>query len=136
MYPDSIVEGHRGAVTGLGAESLEDVDRVDDALSSGRCVVVVNSVCGCAAETLIPALEGASLDESLDWYTVFAGVDDEATEAARSYFEGFGPSSPAVVFLEDGEVDTYLGRGDVMRCSADEFGGHVEDAADRLRSSS
>jgi putative YphP/YqiW family bacilliredoxin len=125
-YPEALVDGHRESVENLGATSLESAEEVDEALGDGRYVVVVNSVCGCAANTLIPTLEATLADTDITAYQVFAGVDDEATATARERFGEYGPSSPAVAIFEDGDVSSYIAREDIL---GDEQGG-VEDLLD------
>lgn len=132
-YPESIVEGHRESVKQAGATSLEDPSQVT-CLDGGRSIVVVNSVCGCASETLIPALEASLADVSDDVsvYTVFAGVDDEVTERARSYFTGCDDSSPSIGFLRDGELVNFVSRADIMSVSPDGLADKIHSLADDL----
>ncbi len=124
-YPEPVIRKHRSRVEATGAEPLTSRDDVEGALRSD-CVVVVNSVCGCAANTLIPALEATLVDRDIDAYQVFAGVDDEATATARERFGEYGPSSPAVAIFEDGDVSSYIAREDIL---GGEQGG-VEDLLD------
>lgn len=122
------MDGHRESVENLGATSLESSEEVDEALGDGRCIVVVNSVCGCAANTLIPALEATLANRDIPAYQVFAGVADEATDAARERFGEYGPSSPAVAIMKDGAVSSYVSRDDIL-------GNEQEDVEDLLRTS-
>lgn len=107
-YPEIMIHSMREELTRLGVEELKTPEQVDAALkdSKGTVMVVVNSVCGCAAGKARPgialALEHEVRPERVT--TVFAGADIEATERARSYFKGFRPSSPSIAILKDGEV--------------------------------
>src|SRR5699024_2230097 len=97
----------RGDVVGAGYEELLSPEQVDEARSrDGRTLVLVNSVCGCAGGIARPAAANAiHYDKRQDHLvTVFAGQDREATEQARTYFEGYPPSSPSMAFLKDGKI--------------------------------
>jgi putative YphP/YqiW family bacilliredoxin len=104
----------REDLTRLGFEELKSVDAVDAAIpnSSGTLMVVVNSICGCAAGKARPgvalALENQPRPNKLA--TVFAGADIEATERARSYMTGYGPSSPSIAMFKDGQLVYMLER--------------------------
>lgn len=126
-YPEPVVNKHKSRVEATGATPLTTSGDVDDALRD-NCVVVVNSVCGCAANTLIPALEATLADRDIEAYQVFAGVDDEATAAARDRFGEHGPSSPAVAVVEGGSVSSYIAREDIL-------GREQEGVEDLLRTS-
>ena len=107
MYPAEIVQPMREELTTLGFEELGTVAAVDEALSKpGTALVVVNSVCGCAAANARPgvrlALAHNSTPEHL--FTVFAGVDREATDHARTKMIPFPPSSPSIALFKDGEL--------------------------------
>jgi len=103
MYPEIMVIPMREELTRLGIEELRTGDAVDHALKAqpGTTMVVVNSICGCAAGRMHPAvrmaLEKARHPDKA--FTVFAGQDTEATERARSYFTGQPPSSPSIALL-------------------------------------
>ena len=107
-YPEIMIRPMREELTRLGAEELKTVDDVDRALGEpkGTLMVVVNSICGCAAGKARPgvalALEHPVRPERVA--TVFAGADNEATEKARSYFTGYSPSSPSIALLKDGKL--------------------------------
>jgi putative YphP/YqiW family bacilliredoxin len=108
MYDDRLVAPMRAELTKLGIEEARTAADVDAALSpkKGTVLVVVNSVCGCAAGNARPAvamaLEHSTKPDKL--ITVFAGNDKEATQRAREYFTGYRPSSPAIALVRDGEV--------------------------------
>lgn len=107
MYPAELVKPMREELTGVGFEELRTPVDVDNALSqSGTTLVVVNSVCGCAASNARPAVRYALAHEKNPnhLYTVFAGVDFEATEAARAQMIPFPPSSPSIALFKDGQL--------------------------------
>jgi putative YphP/YqiW family bacilliredoxin len=117
MYPEILVVPMREELTRLGIQELRtaaDVDRV--LLSSpGATMVVVNSICGCAAGRMRPAvrlaLENPTIPNNIA--SVFAGQDKEATERARSYFTGYPPSSPSIAILRDGKLVYIMQRRDI-----------------------
>jgi bacilliredoxin len=107
-YPELMIRPMREELTRLGVEELKTPEQVDAALkeTKGTVMVVVNSICGCAAGKARPgialALEHEVRPDRVA--TVFAGADIEATERARSYFTGYQPSSPSVAILKDGQL--------------------------------
>jgi putative YphP/YqiW family bacilliredoxin len=107
-YPEIMIRPMREELTRLGAEELRTAEDVDRALGEqqGTLMVVVNSICGCAAGKARPgvalALQHNVRPDRLA--TVFAGADIEATEKARSYFTGYPPSSPSIALLKDGRL--------------------------------
>lgn len=117
MYPEAIVQPMREELTLLGFKELRTPAEVDATLenSKGTVLVVVNSICGCAAGKARPAVAMAlgrgSKPELLA--TVFAGQDTEATARARDYFSGYSPSSPSIALLRDGKVVYMLERRDI-----------------------
>jgi len=117
MYPEIMVVPMREELTNVGVEELRTPLEVDQALARqpGTAMVVVNSICGCAAGRMRPAvraaLQNANRPERL--FSVFAGQDREATERARSYFTGYPPSSPSVAILRDGRIVHMLQRSDI-----------------------
>jgi len=116
MYPETIVKPCREELTSIGVKELKTADEVDTAIKShGTTLVVVNSVCGCAAGGARPgvalALQHTTKPDNLT--TVFAGVDREAVERARSYMVGFPPSSPAVALFRDGTLVFLMERHDI-----------------------
>jgi putative YphP/YqiW family bacilliredoxin len=117
MYPDEFVQPMRQELTSLGFQELRTPADVDAVLTktSGTVLVVVNSICGCAAGRARPAvamaLENKARPEVLT--TVFAGQDVDATIQARSYFTGYPPSSPSVALLRDGKLVYMLERKDI-----------------------
>jgi putative YphP/YqiW family bacilliredoxin len=117
MYPEEFVEPMRQELTRIGFQEMRSPAQVDEVLSkpSGTVLVVVNSICGCAAGRARPAvamaLENKSRPEVLT--TVFAGQDLDATTRARGYFTGYPPSSPSVALLRDGKLVYMLERKDI-----------------------
>jgi putative YphP/YqiW family bacilliredoxin len=114
QYPEIMIRPMREELTRLGVEELKTPEQVDEALanSKGTVMVVVNSICGCAAGKARPgvalALEHNPRPERVT--TVFAGGDIEATTRARSYFTGYQPSSPSIALLKDGKLVYMLER--------------------------
>ena len=107
MYPAEIVRPMKEELTTIGFEELLSPDAVESALTkSGTALVVVNSVCGCAAANARPAVKISLNNQNTpDYlYTVFAGVDREATDAARAKMIPFPPSSPSLALFKDGEL--------------------------------
>jgi putative YphP/YqiW family bacilliredoxin len=111
MYPEIMVVPMREELTRLGIEELRSAADVDRVLSGhpGTTMVVVNSICGCAAGRMRPAVRLALQHQNIPNHivSVFAGQDKEATERVRSYFTGYPPSSPSLAILRDGKV-TYM----------------------------
>jgi putative YphP/YqiW family bacilliredoxin len=107
-YPEEAIQPMREELTRLGVVELRTPDAVDETLknSEGTVMVVVNSICGCAAGKARPGIALAlQHDVRPDKVaTVFAGADIEATERARSYFTGYAPSSPSIGLLKDGQL--------------------------------
>lgn len=106
MYPPEITDPCRQDLTEAGVVELRSPTEVDQAISpSGTALVVINSVCGCAAGNARPAIKLAIQHEKKPnrLTTVFAGVDEEATAQARSYLPGIPPSSPAIALFKNGK---------------------------------
>lgn len=107
MYPAEIVKPMKEELTTIGFKELLAPDEVESALSkTGTALVVVNSVCGCAAANARPAVRISLNNQNTpDYlYTVFAGVDRDATDAARAKMIPFPPSSPSLALFKDGEL--------------------------------
>ena len=124
MYPEIMVMPMREELTSLGVQELRTPADVDRELGQqqGTTMVVVNSICGCAAGRMRPAVRAALQHEARPnrVFSVFAGQDMEATERARSYFTGYPPSSPSVALFRDGQLVHMLQRSDIEhRDSAD-----------------
>lgn len=107
-YPEEVIRPMREELTRLGVQELRTPEAVDETLknSNGTVMVVVNSICGCAAGKARPGIAMALQNEIRPdkVATVFAGGDIEATERARSYFTGYRPSSPSIGLLKDGQL--------------------------------
>lgn len=108
LYPPEITEPCRQDLTSAGFTELKSPSDVDMALRNapGTTLIVVNSVCGCAAGMARPGVKMAVQHEKVPdrIATVFAGVDREATERARSYMPGYPPSSPSIALFKDGKL--------------------------------
>lgn len=129
MYDEMIVEPMRRELTRLGIEETRTAAEVDAVLGErkGTVLVVVNSVCGCAAGNARPAVAMAVEHETKPdrMITVFAGNDREATQRAREYFVGYRPSSPSIALIKDGQVVKMLERWQIE-------GRHAHDIAREL----
>ena len=117
MYPEIMVIPMREDLTRLRVRELKTAEEVDRALADqqGTAMVIVNSICGCAAGRMRPAVRAAlqhsAVPERL--FSVFAGQDVEATERARSYFTGYPPSSPSIALFRDGKLVHMMQRSDI-----------------------
>ena len=130
-YPEEAIQPMREELTQLGFEELRTPEAVDDAVknSNGTVMLVVNSICGCAAGKARPgialALQNDIRPDKIA--TVFAGADIEATERARGYFTGYSPSSPSIGLLKDGQLVYMIERYQIE-------GKGPEQIADELKS--
>jgi putative YphP/YqiW family bacilliredoxin len=117
MYPEILVVPMREELTKLGVEELRTAEQVDREIANrpGTAMVVVNSICGCAAGRMRPAVRAALQNPNRPEkvFSVFAGQDREATDRARSYFTGYQPSSPSIALLRDGKLIHMLQRSDI-----------------------
>ena len=132
-YPEFMIEPMRQELTSLGFAELRTATAVDELVKQpGTAMVVVNSVCGCAAGKARPgiamALHHPTRPDRLG--TVFAGADIEATARARAYFTGKAPSSPSVAILRDGALVYMLERPHIEMRSADEIAAELRAAFD------
>src|SRR5262249_1883329 len=135
-YPEFFVAPMRDELLQLGIEELRSAGDVDAAVSGtpGTLMVVVNSVCGCAAGKARPGLalalrQGARPDRLT---SVFAGFDMDATTRARSYFPGVMPSSPSIALLKDGQLIYMLERRHIEVRSADQIALELRSAFDKF----
>ena len=128
-YPEEMTEPMRAELTRLGVEDLRTPEQVDEVLkpAQGTVLVVVNSVCGCAAGNARPGVAKALNNEKIPdrIVTVFAGVDREAANRAREYFTGYQPSSPQIAVIKDGKVVTMLERHNIEGRTADDVAGDL-----------
>src|SRR5688500_4261744 len=131
-YREILIRPMREDLTRLGVEELTTAEAGDETVknSGGTLMVVVNSICGCAAGKARPGVALAlQHDIKPDKVaTVFAGADIEATERARSYFTGYGPSSPSIALLKDGELVYMLERWQIEGRDASHIAGELTKA--------
>jgi putative YphP/YqiW family bacilliredoxin len=112
-YSELMIRPMREELTRIGVEELRTPEQVDEVVNtSGTLMVVVNSICGCAAGKARPGIARAlqHVNKPDKVATVFAGADIEATERARSFFTGYPPSSPSIALLKDGKLVWMLER--------------------------
>lgn len=122
MYPQEIVQPMRDELTAVGFKQINDVEQVEAEINaSGTTLVVVNSICGCAAANARPGVRFSLDNEKVpsNLVTVFAGVDREATDAARALMVPFPPSSPSMALFKDGELVHMLERHHIEGRNAD-----------------
>ena len=134
MYPDIMVIPMREELTRMGVQELRTAEEVDRAIvnQKGTTLVIVNSICGCAAGRMRPAVRLA-LQNSVrpeNMFTVFAGQDTEATERARSYFTGYPPSSPAIALFRDGKLVYMMQRSDIEHREAADIAAELKKTFD------
>ena len=135
-YPEDLIKPMREDLTRLGVRETRTREQVDDAIqnSDGTTMVIVNSVCGCAAGKARPGVAMA-LDHPVkpdNVITVFAGADLEATERARELFKGYAPSSPSIALMQNGEVVYMLERHQIEGREAPEIAAALTEAFDHL----
>jgi bacilliredoxin len=120
MYPEMMIAPMREELTSAGIQETRTAAEVENAIKQkGTTMVVVNSVCGCAAGRMRPGVRAAVRNSVRPdrIVTVFAGQDRDATEKARSYFKGYPPSSPSIGLLRDGELVFMMQRSDIEMAS-------------------
>src|ERR1700693_2035491 len=136
MYPEIMVIPMREELTRLGIEELRSAADVDHVLLgyAGTTMVIVNSICGCAAGRMRPAvllaLQHPPIPNSI--VSVFAGQDVEATERARSYFTGYPPSSPSIALLRDGKLIYMMQRSDIEHREAADIAVELKKTFDKF----
>lgn len=135
-YPESFVAPMREELTRLGVEELRTAEAVDATVkkATGTLMVVVNSICGCAAGKARPGI-ALALQHSVRpdrVATVFAGADLEATDRARSYFTGYAPSSPSIGLLRDGKVVWMLERRQIENQRPEQIAGALTMAFEKF----
>jgi putative YphP/YqiW family bacilliredoxin len=121
MYPELMVVPMREELTRAGVTEARSADDVDEAMKqSGTTMVVVNSICGCAAGKMRPGVRLAMQNATRPDHavTVFAGQDREATDRARSYFQGHPPTSPAIAIMRDGQLVYLMQRSAIESSTA------------------
>ena len=135
-YPEFFVEPLRQELTRLGVDELRTPEDVDDAVknTNGTLMIVVNSVCGCAAGKARPgiamALRHAVRPDRVA--TVFAGADVDATDRARDYFSPYQPSSPSMGILRDGKLVFMLERSQIENRTAEQIADVLTSAFDTV----
>ena len=132
-YPEYLIAPMRQELTTLGVQELKTAADVDAAVRQpGTTMIVVNSVCGCAAGKARPgiaqALQHAARPDHMG--TDFAGADVEATERARSYFTGKAPSSPSVAILREGKLVYMMERQHIEMRNAEDIAAELKAAFD------
>ena len=135
MYPEVMVIPMREELTRLGIEELLTPQEVDRALQgrTGTTMVIVNSICGCAAGRMRPAVRMAMQNAARPdrAYSVFAGQEKEATDRARTYFTGYPPSSPSIAILRDGQLVYMMPRRDIESREAPAIAADLKAAFDQ-----
>lgn len=134
-YSELMIRPMREELTRIGVEELKTPEQVDETLnnSKGTVMVVVNSICGCAAGKARPGIARA-LQHSVrpdKVATVFAGADIEATEKARGYFTGYEPSSPSIALLKDGKLVYMMERRQIEGKDASQVASELTQAFDQ-----
>jgi putative YphP/YqiW family bacilliredoxin len=135
IYPEPMIAPMRAELTRLGVQELRTAADVAESLGNARgtALVVVNSVCGCAARNARPAvataLQHGMKPEQL--FSVFAGQDIDATTAARAFFTGYPPSSPSIALLKDGKLVSMLERHQIEGRTADDIAQDLTRAFDK-----
>lgn len=136
MYPELMVIPMREELVRAGIKETRTAEEVDaEVTQPGTTLLVVNSICGCAAGKMRPGVRLAlanTTNQPDRKITVFAGQDREATERARSYFEGNPPSSPAIAILRDGKLVYLMQRFVIEQATAQQIAGELVRAFDEL----
>lgn len=136
QYMRDMVQPMRDELTSIGIQELRSPEEVEARLphAKGTALIVVNSVCGCAAGQARPGVAKAlQHDVTPDHlFTVFAGQDKEATAKAREYFAPYPPSSPSIALMKDGELVHFIERHQVENRSAEEIADDLSSAFDRF----
>jgi putative YphP/YqiW family bacilliredoxin len=131
MYPEQLVAPMRLDLTNVGFQEMKSTEEVESELNSteGSALVVINSVCGCAAGTARPGVKLALSRASKKpgkLLTVFAGVDKEATSKVREFTLPYPPSSPSIALFKDGELVHFVQRQHIEGRSAEMIAQHLE----------
>lgn len=135
MYPEEIVKPMEAALINAGFTALKTANEVEEVLNKkGVTLVMVNSVCGCAAGTARPGAILSTKNDKVPHHlvTVFAGVDKEAVAKAREYMVPFPPSSPSIALFNDGELVHMLERHHIEGRPAEVIAANLVDAYDQL----
>lgn len=136
MYDPRFVQPMRDELVQMGVKELRTSAEVDEFMrdQSGTAMIVVNSICGCAAGAARPAVGLAlkSAKKPARVATVFAGQDREATERARSYITGYPPSSPSVALFRDGQLVHMVPRHDIEGHTAEQIAQNLRQAFEQF----
>ena len=137
MYPEELVKPMRSDLTEVGFEELKTAEDVDNHLKNhkGTTLMVINSVCGCAAGGARPGVKMALAESEKKpdhLATVFAGVDTEAVAKAREYTLPYPPSSPAIGLFKDGELVHFIERHHIEGRPAEMIADHLENVFEEL----
>ena len=136
MYPAELVQPMKEDLTNVGFQELLSASEVDNAInnSEGTLLVVVNSVCGCAAGNMRPGVKLSIQHDKkpAQLTTVFAGVDQEAVAQARNYFLPYPPSSPSIALFKDGKLVHFLERHHIKGGSAQMIAANLQAAYDEF----
>lgn len=132
MYPPELVAPMKEDLVSAGFESLTSAEQVDQTINNftGTLLVVVNSVCGCAAGNMRPGLKLSIQNDVVPTklVTVFAGVDGEAVAQARKYFLPYPPSSPSIALFKDGKLVHFLERHHIEGGTAQMIAENLKEA--------
>lgn len=132
MYPPDLTAPMKEELTSIGFEDLTTTEEVDKIIKTtkGTLLLVVNSVCGCAAGNMRPgvaaSLKGEAKPDAMG--SVFAGVDNEATQQARNYFLPYPPSSPSIALFKDGKLVHFLERHHIEGATAEAVAANLQEA--------
>ncbi len=137
MYPENLVAPMRSDLTSVGFHELKSAKEVDTEMTDqkGTQLLVINSVCGCAAGAARPGIKWAlqnSTKKPAKLTTVFAGVDTEAVAKAREYTLPYPPSSPAIALFKDGELVHFIERHHIEGRNAQMIGQHLVEVFDEF----
>ena len=132
MYPPELVQPMKDELASVGFTQLTAPSEVDEMIKNteGTLLLVVNSVCGCAARNMRPAVTMSLNNEVKPTAlgTVFAGVDGDATNQARKYFLPYPPSSPSIALFQDGKLVHFIERHHIEGRTADVLADHLTEA--------
>ena len=134
MYPEEVVKPMKLELTSNGFKELSDDDDIKNMIENGSSVIMVNSVCGCAAANARPGVISSLNNEKTpnNLFTVFAGVDREATDSARELMFPFPPSSPCIALFKDGELVHMLERHHIEGRDASLISENLKQAYDEF----
>ncbi len=134
-YPEMLVSPMRAELTNVGFTELKSAEEVDNALprANGTTLLVVNSVCGCAAGSARPGVIRSLTNEKIpsNLLTVFAGQDLDAVSKARDFMLPYPPSSPSIALFKDGELVHFVQRLDIEGHTADQISENLKSAFDQ-----